>query len=632
MNSTNQMSQGPSIPSTHYGIRQRLILGFSAVVFVFIMSAMVTLYFIRDSQNDTSDFMNRSMPTQHAMVDLMTDVADMQLYVQSYVLLHDVSAKAKIDKKITTIDKLISQLDTQVKEINDDNVSRKWDKVTRAYIDYKQKLTSVFTMVDGAAIDKTTDLYKMELLPLSLALNDAFNLDTEMEYSDTGLINSVNNHVKIVMSDINKQLDFIFMGTLIFIVLALIVSYLIASYTSRSILNPIMYAIDIARQIASGKRDIDIVINKNDETGLLLGSLSSMLNSIKASETKIKEIAEDNKKLYDSVVKAANLFSKHASRVAAGELSDRLDLEGDGIQQDVMIRLGKDLNHMTDNLSSVTNDIIQACSSMVTTLDEVRHAVDAQSSGASEQASSINQITASITEIEKSATQTMTKAKDLGGVAEKTRQSGQLGLESIESSVLGMKSVRDRVQIIAQTILDLSRQTQQVGEITAVVNNLAQQSKMLALNASIEAAKAGDAGKGFAVVAAEVKNLAEQSEQSTSQVQKILEDIRIATEKAVMVTEEGTKGVDSGLQMIERTGDVIRDLNDVIREASIASQQIEAAVRQESAGIEQITAGMNEINTVTSSFVESVSQTTEAMDNLSNVTKKLKSSVETYKI
>jgi len=274
-------------------------------------------------------------------------------------------------------------------------------------------------------------------------------------------------------------------------------------------------------------------------------------------------------------------------------------------------------------------DIMQACSSMVTTLEEVRHAVDAQSSGASEQASSINEITASITEIEKSALQTLNKAKDLGGVAEKTRKSGQLGVEAIDSSVLGMKSVKDKVQLIAQTILDLSRQTQQVGEITSVVNNMAQQSKMLALNASIEAAKAGDAGKGFAVVAVEVKNLAEQSESSTSQVQKILEDIRIATEKAVMVTEEGTKGVETGLEMIERTGEIIRDLNDVIREASIASQQIEAAVRQEGAGIEQITAGMNEINIVTSAFVDSVSQTTEAMNNLAQVTQKLKDSVDT---
>src|SRR4029077_15008864 len=116
----------------------------------------------------------------------------------------------------------------------------------------------------------------------------------------------------------------------------------------------------------------------------------------------------------------------------------------------------------------------------------------------------------------------------LGEIAERTQEKGQLGLEAVEQSIQGMKSVRDKVQMIAQTILDLSNQTQQVGEITSVVNTLAQQSKMLALNASIEAAKAGEAGKGFAVVATEVKNLAEQSEQSTTQVQKILEDIRRA--------------------------------------------------------------------------------------------------------
>jgi methyl-accepting chemotaxis protein len=207
-----------------------------------------------------------------------------------------------------------------------------------------------------------------------------------------------------------------------------------------------------------------------------------------------------------------------------------------------------------------------------------------------------------------------------------------MGLEAVEQSVLGMKSVREKVQMIAQTILDLSHQTQQVGEITAVVNNLAQQSKMLALNASIEAAKAGEAGKGFAVVAFEVKNLAEQSEQSTTQVQKILEDIRHATEKAVMVTEEGTKGVDYGTGLVEQTGGIIRNLNDVIHETTLASQQIEAAVRQESAGIEQITAGMNEINQVTSSFLDSIKQTTEAMSNLAAITKNLKSNVDVYKV
>lgn len=321
-------------------------------------------------------------------------------------------------------------------------------------------------------------------------------------------------------------------------------------------------------------------------------------------------------------------YREHSARIAAGDLTHLITVEG----HDELGQLGSDLNTMTESLAGISREITQACHSMVSTLDEVRHAVDSQAAGASEQASSINEITASVGEIEKSTAQTMEKAKTLGEIAERTRAKGELGMDAIEQSVLGMQSVREKVQIIAQTILDLSNQTKQVGEITSVVNNLAQQSKMLALNASIEAAKAGESGKGFAVVAAEVKNLAEQSEQSTDQVQKILEDIKHATEKAVMATEEGTKGVDLGTDLVEQTGEIIRSLNDVIHETTIATQQIEAAVRQESAGIEQITAGMNEINQVTSSFVQSSRQTTEAMDNLSKVAKDLKKHVDVYKM
>lgn len=323
-----------------------------------------------------------------------------------------------------------------------------------------------------------------------------------------------------------------------------------------------------------------------------------------------------------------NIFRKHSSNIAIGDLTQRLYVTSN----DEMGKLGNDLNSMTDSLAKVTKQITTACHDMITTLEEVKHAVDTQSSGATEQASSINEITSSLEEIEKSSQQTIDKAKSLGEVAERTRVKGQQGLEAVEQSTLGMKSVRDKVQTIAQTILDLSNQTQQVGEITAVVNTLSQQSKMLALNASIEAAKAGDAGKGFAVVAAEVKNLAEQSEHSTAQVQKILEDIRHATEKAVMATEEGIKGVDHGTTLVEETGEVVRTLSDVIHEATIASQQIETAIRQEGIGIEQITSAMNEINQVTFSFVESVKQTTEAINHLAINVKNLKEYIDVYKV
>lgn len=329
-----------------------------------------------------------------------------------------------------------------------------------------------------------------------------------------------------------------------------------------------------------------------------------------------------------SIGKHIDIFRQHSNRIASGDLRQTLQVTG----TDEMANLGTDLNSMTDNLASIAKQIALSSHNIFSTLEEVKQAVNVQSAGASEQASSINEVTASLEEIEKSAEQTMEKAKNLGEVAEKTREKGQQGLESVELSIQGMKAVRNKVQVIAQTILELSNQTQQIGEITSVVNSLAQQSKMLALNASIEAAKAGDAGKGFAVVASEVKNLAEQSEQSTSQVQKILEDIRRATEKAVMVTEEGTKGVDYGTSLVEQTGEIVRGLSDVIHQATLASQQIEAAVRQEGVGIEQITAGMNEINQVTTSFVASAQQTLAAITQLSEISKQLKERVDTYKI
>ena len=212
---------------------------------------------------------------------------------------------------------------------------------------------------------------------------------------------SIDDLLRKQMMDIVDKVNVIAVTVSFFMMLSFLLSLLIAFYTSRQILDPIKHAISIAESIANGNRDVEIIPGRNNETGQLIIALSIMRNAIKDSEVKKKQYA---------------------------------------------------------------NDILNACASMLSTLDEVREAVDKQSAGASEQASSINQITASISEIEKSATQTMNKAKDLGGVAEKTRESGQKGLESVEDSVVGMKAVRDKVQLIAQTILDLSRQTQQVGE------------------------------------------------------------------------------------------------------------------------------------------------------------------------
>ncbi len=320
--------------------------------------------------------------------------------------------------------------------------------------------------------------------------------------------------------------------------------------------------------------------------------------------------------------------NKHISEVASGDLTQRLEINDNSELGD----LTNNLNHMTDSLSTITRQINDASHHMVTSLNEVNNAVTSQSSGASEQASAINEITTTLEELETSSTQNLEKVSELGKVAQKTDAESMAGLEVVQQTIDGMGEIRDKVKAIANTILELSNFTQQIGEITSAVSDLAKQSKMLSLNASIEAAKAGEAGKGFSVVAQEVRNLAEQSEQATRQVQKILEDISRATEKAVMATEEGNKGVDVGMKLAEKTGVAMKSLRGVIHDTTMACQHIVAAVRQESVGIKQITSSMDEINQVTTSFVTGVKQTTSAIDNLVDIAKQLKTHIDIYRI
>ena len=330
----------------------------------------------------------------------------------------------------------------------------------------------------------------------------------------------------------------------------------------------------------------------------------------------------------DQIETSVKNYSAFIEKVAQGDLRESVEAEGD----DELGQLGRNLNIMTKSLASMTSEVGGASSAISSSLSQLQAAVNAQSAGASEQAAAVNETTATLEEIKATSVQTLDKVKQMGSAAEQARRDGELGLETVQQVVVGMEAIRERVQNMAQTILALSEQTQQIGEITGVVNSLAQQSKMLALNASIEAAKAGEAGKGFAVVAAEVKELAEQSQHSTAQVQKILQDIRHATDRAVMATEEGSKGVDAGVVLVQKSGDLMRQLSTVIREVERASQQIVAAVRQEAAGIDQVNTAMQEINKVTSQFVASTVQTTEAASALGGVADKLKDSISKYRV
>ena len=248
--------------------------------------------------------------------------------------------------------------------------------------------------------------------------------------------------------------------------------------------------------------------------------------------------------------------------------------------------------------------------------DQVQKAINDQAASSSEQAASVAQTSTSLEEIRETSGHARDRAEALSNAAKRTLSEGEIGTAEMTESVAAVESIRDKVGVIAKNMITLSEQNRKVGEITASVNNLAQQSKMLAVNASIEAAKAGEAGKGFAVVAEEMGNLAEQSEEATQQVRGVLDEIQSATEKAVLATEEGTKQVDVGVTLIQSASTRINNLNQVIGDTATETARIVGSVKQQSGGIEQVSLAMGEISKVTSQFASTSRQIQEAMERL----------------
>jgi methyl-accepting chemotaxis protein len=216
--------------------------------------------------------------------------------------------------------------------------------------------------------------------------------------------------------------------------------------------------------------------------------------------------------------------------------------------------------------------------------------------------------------------------------AQKSLQVTQAGKKSVEETIDGMQRIQGQMELIADSIVRLSEQGQAIGEIIASVTDLAEQSNLLAVNAAIEAAKAGEHGRGFAVVAQEVKSLADQSKQATAQIRTILNDIQKATSSAVMAAEQGSRAVEAGVKQSTDTDEAIRQLAEVITEAAQAATQIAASSQQQLVGMSQVAQAMENINQAGSQNAASTRQAETIARDLHGLGQRLKQLVEQYQL
>ncbi len=396
-----------------------------------------------------------------------------------------------------------------------------------------------------------------------------------------------------------KQTHFTIIGvTLSAFVLLFLTGFLL----TRNIAKPLGEISDVAKKITTGDLNVHVSANgRGDEVGVLAQSFSGIAQQLQ---------------------EMANV----AGQIAASDLRAQVKPQS---EKDL---LGNAFATMVDNLRRTMSELAEGVNILASSASEILASTTQVASSAAETSTAIAQTTTTVEEVKQTALISSQKAKSVSDSAQKTSQVTQTGRKAVGAAVDGMKRIQTQMESIAESVVRLSEQSQAIGEIIAVVNDLAEQSNLLAVNAAIEAAKAGEQGKGFAVVAQEVKSLAEQSKQATAQVRTILNDIQKATTAAVLATEQGSKAVEAGVQQSTDAGEVIQSLADSITESAQAATQIAASSQQQLAGTDQVALAMESIKQASLQNVSGTKQAETAAHNLHELGQKLKRMVEQYQV
>ncbi|MSQ47341.1 MAG: methyl-accepting chemotaxis protein [Deltaproteobacteria bacterium] len=338
---------------------------------------------------------------------------------------------------------------------------------------------------------------------------------------------------------------------------------LLVFFFSRVVARPLVYLTEAAVEIGKGNFSTQITSISTDEIGVLATAFTQM-------QSQLQQKTQENEG------QTAEL-REQAQQVAKGVAT----------------------------LTAATNDIMASVSQVV--------------AASSETAVSVTQTASTVEEVKQTAYVSSRKAQEVSDESRKTARISQDGQKAVEQAMVGMTRVREQIESIADSVIKLGEQSQTIGNIIATVNEIAEQSNLLAVNAAIEAANAGDAGKGFSVVAQEVKRLAEQSKRSTAQVRTILNEIQKAAQTAVLVTEQGTRSAEAGAKQAIEAGESIQTLTKSVTDSSLAVTQIAASSQQQVIGMDQVGRAIENIKKAALQNLEGIRQIETAAKSLQQV-------------
>jgi twitching motility protein PilJ len=340
-----------------------------------------------------------------------------------------------------------------------------------------------------------------------------------------------------------------------------------------------------------------------------------------------QEIGKKTQQVSDAIQVAILRLMNELQAVAEGDLTRQAT-----VTEDITGAIADSINYTVEELRALVMNVQVTADRVAKTTTQVRATADAQLATSNEQLREIRQTGQSVLEMAGRINDVSSRAQNSAEVARQSLQASNSGLLAVQNTIGGMNVLRDQIQETSKRIKRLGESSQEIGEITQIISDITEQTNVLALNAAIQAASAGEAGRGFAVVAEEVQRLAIRSADATQQIAVIVRSIQSDTQDAIGAMERSAQGVVSGATLSDAAGAALKEIDRITRRVADQVEQISEIASRESVMANDVAASIQNIFAVTEQTEKDNLATSDEVQRLAAVANELRGSVARFKV